>query len=66
MSSDSRRLKALCLALLAVIVIDTGFLVQADFLPREACFTLAAMTAVAGLAPVVFALSLFRHEHGPL
>ncbi len=53
-------LKALCLAILVVVVIDIGFLVQADSLSREACFTLAARTAVAGLAPVVFAVCLFR------
>lgn len=51
-------LKALCLALLVVIMIDIGFLVRMDSLSREACFTLAAMTAVVGLVPVVFAVYL--------
>ncbi|MBI4400697.1 MAG: hypothetical protein HY581_03595 [Nitrospirae bacterium] len=59
MSSGSW-LKALCLALLVVIVTDIGFIVRADSLSREACFTLAAMTAVAGLVPVVFAVYLIR------
>ena len=51
-------LKALCLALFVVMMIDIGFIVRGDSLSREACFTLAAMTAVAGLVPVVFAVYL--------
>lgn len=51
-------LKALCLALLAVIVIDIGFIVRADALSRETHFTLAVMTAIAGLVPVVFSVYL--------
>lgn len=53
-------LKALCLALLVVIVIDTGFIIRMDSLSRDASFMLAAMTAVAGLAPIVFAIYLMR------
>lgn len=53
-------LKALCLALLVVIVIDIGFIVRAASLSKEASFTLAVMTAVAGLAPVGFAICLMR------
>lgn len=56
----ARLLKALCLALLVVIVVDIGILVQADSLSAETCFTLAVMTAVAGLVPVVFAWYLYR------
>jgi hypothetical protein len=55
-----RWLKALCLALLVVIVIDIGFIVRTDSLPSEACFTLAGVTAVAGVVPVVFAAYFVR------
>ena len=53
-------LKALCLAILVVIVIDIGFIVRADSLSAEMCFKLAGMTAVAGLVPVGFAIYLMR------
>ncbi|MGH7205221.1 MAG: hypothetical protein ACREI2_03305 [Nitrospiraceae bacterium] len=59
MSSGSW-LKALCLALLVVIAVDIGFIVRADSLSKKVCFALAAMTAVAGLVPVVFAVYLIR------
>lgn len=59
----ARLLKALCLAFLVVIVVDIGFLVQADSLSAETCFKLAAMTAVAGLAPVGFGIYLMRATH---
>jgi hypothetical protein len=55
-------LKALCLALLVVLMIDIGFLVRMDSLSREACFILAAMTAVVGMVPVVFAVYLVRER----
>lgn len=58
--SGARWLKALCLALLVVIVVDVGFLVRGDALSRETCFTLAAMTAVAGLVPLIFAVYFVR------
>lgn len=58
--SSGHWIKALCLALFVVIVIDIGFVVRADSLSGEACFTLAGMTAVAGLAPVGFAIYLMR------
>lgn len=63
--SSGNWIKALCLALLAVIVIDIGFIVRADSLSKEACFTLAGMTAVAGLVPVVFAAYLIRATRSP-
>ncbi|WP_447974226.1 hypothetical protein [Nitrospira sp. Kam-Ns4a] len=53
-------LKALCLAILVVILIDLGFLVRVNSLSRETCLALAAMTAIAGLVPVVFAVYLIR------
>ncbi len=51
-------LKALCLALLVVIVIDIGFIVRADSLSAEMWFKLAAMTAAAGLVPIGFVIYL--------
>ncbi len=63
--SSGNWIKALCLALLVVIVIDIGFVVRVDTLSRETCFMLAAMTAVAGLAPVVFAAYLIRATRSP-
>lgn len=53
-------LKALCVALLVVIVMDIGFVLRADSFFKEECLTLAGMTAVVGLVPVVFAVYLMR------
>lgn len=53
-------LKALCLSLLVVMVMDIGIILRADSLSREVCFTMAGMTAVVGLVPVVFAVYLMR------
>ncbi len=63
--SAGRGLKALCLALLVVIFIEIGFIVRTDFLPSEAYLTLAGVTAVAGVVPVVFA-AYFVRVRGPL
>lgn len=58
-------LKALCVALLAVIVSDIGFLVRVDSLSREGCCTLAAVTAAAGLTPGVIATYFIRAARTP-
>jgi hypothetical protein len=62
--SSNRWLQALCLVLFAVIVMDIGFILRVDSLPKEMCFTLAGMTAVVGLIPVPFAVYLMRTTPG--
>lgn len=57
--------KALCLSLLVVIVMDIGFLVRVDSISKDACFYLAAMTAVGGLVPIGFATYLIRATRSP-